>query len=1303
MVFKSFTHLARPSFTKALNHGYAQSVVAATQSSYASSTTQYTRSSKVGRPQTSQLHTNHANTSASPNTPIKTGLGATERDGDPNLRKYYEALWKRQQSGEEPKEWAQFQFAKRIEWSPPSIAPCGRDKEYQDAAFGEDASRDCGGLDRAYSASAIDDIKKAEDEDAEATAVAKVDEAIAQVITEIQGPEPLGDSDMQAEVSNRGGNNAQQSSINLGNLSTPLSSMSPEDTASPTSNATIATSIEDTDPQILSGHIARLYKQRFYSQIPPLFESLVVRGLKPTIRDYNALLASAINLPIAKHQVVPKALDIFSDMLRREVQPDTSIYNTLIVVLANRALDVMCRKNSLDERRARFSGSNNGDTFLFSSDEAEYEILLQDDSLSMAVHLFRTSTVLSEARRYSAEMYRVLVTACALQGRLDDMITAYTHMEAQEVTPIASMFPPMIKAFARIGDLSSAVECYNGYKALAVADDAGQLAVIDRNDNEVYVAVVRAYATCGRHHGGMRFLEKIVDSFAKVTENRQEKLEAAQDSIVLNAQIEDRLTALDFAGALQIATESSLTPAARTQAMRRICISAADNNNPEMSSEAIHHLSSDGALPSTVTLSMLALHIRQGNIDGAREVWTSLRTFDRDHIHSTASYVIALLDNGDIDEGLTQAREAFASICANATTRNLSFDVSEQIDEAIGAIGTHIAKNAIVPSPGASISFLWAMVENGGLLTPWAEQILAGLGPMQISCLEWQDIVLLLQVQAGLIAKSEITHDVAHSERFAHLLEITLSGGAHLDDRTASLVEKALEQLSSRRPDLVNKWHGSKYASTNNSYGQQLYSSQTASIDAAAAPTAESYDPYDAATDYKGSAIIAEELDNRRNNVGLSEALVKFRNVRRAGRHPRYIAYAKLISAAAREGRTSLIRDIHGTAQTDIPLLPQYPIVCHGWSMILDSLVGAYLVAGERPMAARFHQEMLNMGTAPSANTFGLYITTLKDTAKTFDEASEAVAIFGRAVAEGVTPSSFLYNALIGKLGKARRIDDCLRYFQEMRVAGIHPTSVTYGTVVNALCRVSDDRFAEELFDEMESMPNYKPRPAPYNSLMQFFLTTKRDSQKVLSYYERMRSKGIQPTMHTYKLLIDTHATLEPVNLAAAEGVLDTIRESGQRPEAVHYASLIHAKGCALHDMQGSREIFDQVLARKEVNPQACLYQALFESMAANHCVAQTDEVLAQMFTAGIDMTPYIANTLIRGWAMEKNIEKSKVMYDRVGIDKREPSTYEAMTRAFLTAQDREGALSTVREMLSRGYPTAVSSKILELVGHGAN
>ncbi|KAI5463458.1 hypothetical protein BGZ63DRAFT_352515 [Mariannaea sp. PMI_226] len=465
----------------------------------------------------------------------------------------------------------------------------------------------------------------------------------------------------------------------------------------------------------------------------------------------------------------------------------------------------------------------------------------------------------------------------------------------------------------------------------------------------------------------------------------------------------------------------------------------------------------------------------------------------------------------------------------------------------------------------------------------------------------------------------------------------------------------------------------------------------------------DTFDPYAHSTDFKGSSLIADDLEGSHGRKGprLSDALNRFRNMRRAGRHPRYITYAKLISAAARDGKMDLCQDILAMARSDMPLLPQYAVVRYGWSSILDAMVGACLTMGNRGRAEQFHQELLEMGATPSANTFGLYITTLKDSTKTFDEASEAVRIFHRAKAEGVEPSSFLYNALIGKLGKARRIDDCLFYFAEMRGLGIKPTSVTYGTIVNALCRVSDEKFAEELFDEMEAMPNYKARPAPYNSMMQFFLTTKRDKSKVLAYYERMMAKGIAPTAHTFKLLVDTHATLEPVDMTAAEEVLNAIRTSGQRVEPVHYASLIHARGCVMHDMEGAREMFDSVVKDSVVPINASLYQSLFEAMVANHQVAATEPLISQMRSQRIELTPYIANTLIHGWASEKKIEKAQQIYDTVGREKREPSTYEAMTRAYLAVEQREQAKGVVREMLTRGYPSAVANKVLELLGGG--
>ncbi|MCJ1342036.1 hypothetical protein MMC31_000216 [Peltigera leucophlebia] len=1325
MIFKPFTHLARQGISKTFTHGYAQSVVAASQSSYASSTTPFGpfgnhSNSRFGKTGTLPPHNAFHNASNSAGNAYKSGQNTHNVDfvdgSDAGLVAYYEA-WQRQQQLGEGKEWKQFQFAKRIGWTSPASILDGKGKEKGDIAELGDAALISRKKDQAYSVAVADRNHDTDLAEIKTAAPSISDESLNEKNHDIRWSTALRQEgnarlnfDHQVEIT-------EKPVLDFANLEPepPISSAgtkiasslsaSSVQTTVPRDSAAVAPS-ENADSLALSDHISMLSDSRRFAEIPPAFASMLANGLVPSVKAYNALLAAAIHLPAAKHQIIPKALNVYSDMLKRNQIPDTTFYSAIIQLLSHRALDIFTMKTAMDQRRLRFGGLRESGEFLFPSNVAEYEILVEDDALTTAVKIFDTSITKQKTRMYSSETYQPLIIACAMYGRVQEMIQTYSHMEKHKVIPTAAIFPAMIAAFGKIGDISSAVECYNEYKRLAIADDAGELAVIDRKDNEVYAAVVAAYLANGNKDGGHKFFAKIVDSYITAPESQKQHLEAVRDSIVLDALTQAYLDAGDFAEAFRTAKEESLTPLIRSRAMIRICTAAADNNETDLAYKSYESIGPISTETSVATLAMLALHVRQGNVDLAREFWETLNSspnLDALTVEPAIMYAIALIGSGNIDEGLMRSRQAFARIRAYAKSVNRDLEVADEIDEGIELVGAFLADRKLVPSPQACMSFLGAMIENGGLVSPVAEQLLSGISSENISNLSWQDLTLALQIEAEIVGQAKEVHDVVHLDRFASILKSVIGNGIAIDDPTVELIECALEKLPPQRSDLLNRWQDYRYAVVQPVNSPAIFPPMVSPGNTINSGDSDSFDPYSATTDYKGSALIAEELEihRPRSDAGLNEALIRYRNMRRAGRHPRYTVYAKLISSAAKEGRGNLIFDILGMARQDIPLLPQYSVVRFGWSAILDSMVGACLTLGNRTFASQYHQELLDMGSAPTANTFGLYITTMKDSAKTFDEATEAVKIFHRAKSEGVEPSSFLYNALIGKLGKARRIDDCLYFFGEMRSLGIRPTSVTYGTIVNALCRVSDERFAEELFEEMETMSNYKPRPAPYNSLMQFYLTTKRDRGKVLSYYERMRSKNIRPTMHTYKLLIDTHATLDPINLAAAEGVLDTIRASGQTPEAIHYASLIHAKGCALHDMAGARQIFDKVLATKEIRPQACLYQALFESMVANHCVKETEEVLEDMSARRVEMTPYIANTLIHGWAMAKNIAKSKAVYESVCIDKREPSTYEAITRAFLTVEDRDSALGSVGEMLSRGYPSAVSGKILDLLGHG--
>ncbi|PTB80383.1 hypothetical protein M440DRAFT_1418975 [Trichoderma longibrachiatum ATCC 18648] len=1150
-------------------HGYAQSVVAATHPHVLNS---------QNRPVFRRLSNRSTRASAFPlysalqSEKASSGLPVDHRhvSNHGGLDAYFEALQKQQAAGEEEeKEWTQFDFPKRIEWKPNASSVLSGEN-------GVEASAQAAEQNAAPAMETIEEVEESQHlmTPEEEAALAHIDAALEK---EIQA------RNFQAAV--------EEAAAKGLSLSAPPSRARTPVSAIETSQVTAevartgSPSIQ-AQSQSYADHLEKLSDASRYAEIPAVFEAMLATGVQPIASAYNALLLAAIHLPTQRTEVVSKALDVYADMMRRRVSPDGQTYNILVNLLSTRSLEVSEMKSLLEDKRLRFGGMDEPGKFMFASHELEHAILCEDERLDLAVKLFDMSYDAGMIS-YSAETYRQLISACAQVGRVSDMLRFYEHMELSEIVPSADVFPTMITAYAKSGNLVSAVECYNEYRSLAISHDAGSSTLEDRLDAQVYASVINAYVISDKIEGAMKFFKKIVDEYGvSVTDMK--------DALVDLGFIKGFITRGVFQEALQWA--QSLNTSTRDAAMMKIATVAADNNDAATALEAYANIKAadlqDLADPS---IALLAMSVRLGDVASASKYWHVLSNPEMRataaFIEPTAMYAVSLIGSGQVAEGLAQSEMMFQRIRASESeTRS---QLIEEIDE--------------------GSDFIARYMESRGIVDP---------------------------------------------------------------REMASQLSTVPSQARSISP----------YVST---------------------PTVSSYednyDPYAHNTDFKGSSLIADDLEGSHGRKGprLNEALNRFRNMRRAGRHPRYITYAKLISAAARDGKMDLCQDILAMARSDVPPIAHNAVVRYGWSSILDAMVGACLTVGNRGRAEQYHQELLEMGAAPSANTFGLYITTLKDSTKTFDEASEAVRIFLRAKAEGVEPSSFLYNALIGKLGKARRIDDCLFYFAEMRALGIKPTSVTYGTIVNALCRVSDEKFAEELFDEMESMPNYKARPAPYNSMMQFFLTTKRDKSKVLAYYNRMMSKGIAPTSHTYKLLIDTHATLETVDLEAAEKVLEEMRAAGQRPESVHYASLIHARGCVLHDMEGARKVFDSVVQESLVPVNASIYQALFEAMVANHRVAETQPILAEMRSNHVELTPYIANTLIHGWAAEKKIENARAIYDAVAREKREPSTYEAMTRAFLAVELRTEAKAVVGEMLTRGYPSAVVNKVLELLGGG--
>ncbi|KAJ7574315.1 hypothetical protein C8J56DRAFT_979357 [Mycena floridula] len=302
-----------------------------------------------------------------------------------------------------------------------------------------------------------------------------------------------------------------------------------------------------------------------------------------------------------------------------------------------------------------------------------------------------------------------------------------------------------------------------------------------------------------------------------------------------------------------------------------------------------------------------------------------------------------------------------------------------------------------------------------------------------------------------------------------------------------------------------------------------------------------------------------------------------------------------------------------------------------------------------------------------------------------------------------VVPNQYLYNNIISKLAKARKAEQALVLFKEMRAKDITPSSITYGALIGACARVGDVESAENLFEEMVMQPKFKPRVPPYNTMMQLYTTTKPNKERALSYYYAMLNAKVKPSPYTYKLLMDVHV-LEPVDIQQVESVFQTIVNSPViELQAGHFATLINAYGCIMKDLDKALQIYHTMSSYPRAPP-----------MEAHFTHRRMDP-------PGVHMTAYVVNSIIRGHALTGALEEARELFETLvdpptGVAAshnhashdpttavpvnpmepvyREPSTWEVMVRAELGAGHRDRAIALLERLKTRQYPEAVFNRI---------
>ncbi|KAK3820171.1 MAG: hypothetical protein J3Q66DRAFT_387131 [Benniella sp.] len=375
---------------------------------------------------------------------------------------------------------------------------------------------------------------------------------------------------------------------------------------------------------------------------------------------------------------------------------------------------------------------------------------------------------------------------------------------------------------------------------------------------------------------------------------------------------------------------------------------------------------------------------------------------------------------------------------------------------------------------------------------------------------------------------------------------------------------------------------------------------------------------------------------------------------------------------------------------------------------VFNAMLVANATLGDLPAAKKNYDDIVKLGLFPDATGYATLL--IATTTGAIDEAHDALRILEEVKRHNIKPNIFFYNVVIGKLSRGRKIERVLEVYEEMMASNIRPNAITYGTLISACTRVGSEEMARNLFKEMTNSPNYHPRQGPHNAMIQFYVRQKKDREAALHYYQDMVDRKLSPTEHTYTLLIEAFACIEPYNMTEAQRLVQSLKRGHVRACEAHYGVLIYSYGVLHRDVNAAEVMFNNMRG-SDIVPKGPAYQALIEGYITVNKVNRAVELRNELLASGQPSSAYIENTLIRGFGHTRNIGAAEDIFNAMtdphevktaGSIVKEPSTYHSMVTAYLENQMLDKAQMTLTMMKDQHYPELVIKPVEEEI-HAAS
>ncbi|RCH98515.1 hypothetical protein CU098_007515, partial [Rhizopus stolonifer] len=989
------------------------------------------------------------------------------------------------------------------------------------------------------------------------------------------------------------------------------------------------------------------------------YAALQKKGLLLTDHTYNLIFDTYASLRRDGTPLAPM-LKMYEEMLLSGIQPSSSTYTILIRTLCKRDVEVQKVIAMLKRQNAR-SSNHQGK----SNNMAELEA---EENLQKALVIFDAAVSENLVQFFDAELYNQILRVLSHYGNTEQSLHVYNQLVMHSV-PTSATFAALINLFGRVGDLPSALSYFDKYSELK--DSVGP-----HDASYVYNALVDAHLKCHQLEGALRIVRQDMHS-----------------------------------GEVKISTIPY------NSIIRYYCI----QNQLAEAKKLIESMKTSYPQPDASSYGpVLSSYCQLGLFKEATEMYDALIQTDISKSYGNlANYALLCLKDktncAKVIQVIDDMRRAGLEPDAVLAERIvIHFAKLGQISQAISALdsildamkarslckGIAKIKNAAVEIAAYAKGHLEQTLEIARIMTPHCPH---GL-PLQLAKILIEDYEFdsnhdrLAQSDYTILFDASIS--VATAATGPSARKTSLCPMHHfVFDIQSEMESKGLKVCPSIKSRVLSHFNraGDKKSA------QKWESLFNVKIEGFAAVVTQP-SPLVGESEEASAAVMKAAIHTQ-----LDEALDILRT---------RLVDASLVPVAEPLRDAIAFVGKQGHLDTAVTMY-HLSVKCFKNSgldsqrveraiyMMTNSILIGYAQQGDMVNAKKYYEQIKLMGRYPDGNG---YASLLLGSAKcATDEATDALIIYDEAKRRDVKPTTFFYNVVISKLAKARKLDAAMKLFEEMQSFKIMPNSITYGAIISACVRAGSEPLAHKLFDEMLASPSFQPRIGPFNNMIQFYVRQQPDRERALEYFAELRRRHIKPSAHTYKLLMEAYSLIAPYDMPTAHCMLSDMERCDHiRPQGTHYATLIYSYGTLQHDVQSAERVF-QEMETKHVTKDEVVYQAMLDTLVSNDQLERAEQLYTEMQgSIQKSSSPYIENVFIRGYGQKGLLEKAKAMFDAMTDDKingeddcsviREPSTYEAMVRAYVVNDKMAEAKHILELMLEREFPEKVTSLVAELI-----